>query len=152
MSDPVRRESRAERIGRRSALVVFALLVSGITLTWTAQIIRQTFFPAGTAATASCRPGVLALIGAVRRARQSADAETGGERAAVARFRAALAPEWDGRDALGVTCRGDAVGERALREVDRLRFAEEHATRYEAVDLARRRREVASLERQLGAR
>lgn len=152
MSPAAKNETRAERLGRRIGLVVFGLLVSGITLTWTAQIIRQTFFPVGTAQHASCRPGVLALIGAVRRARHAADQETGGERAAVARFRAALAPEWDGRDALGATCRGDAVGERALREIDRLRFAEEHATRYEAVDLARHRRAAAALERSLGPR
>lgn len=152
MSEAAPRETRAERLGRRAGLVVFGLIVSGITLTWTVQIIRQTFFPAGTPHGESCRPGVLALIGAVRRARHAADEETGGERAAVTRFRAALAPEWEGRDAVAVTCRGDALGERALREVDRLRFAEEHATRYEAVDLARRRRDVVALERELGKR
>jgi len=152
LSEERRTETRAERLGRRIALVVFALLVSGITLTWTAQIVRQTFFPTGTAASSACRPGVLSLIEAVRRARHAADAETGGERAAVARFRASLAPEWDAREALGAACRGDAMGERALREVDRLRYAEEHATRYEAVDLTRRRREVATLEKQLAQR
>lgn len=152
MSESVRPQSRGERLGRRVGIVVFAIWVTGITLALTSQIIRQTFYPAGSGGSTACRPGVLALIGAVRRARQAADAETGGERAAVTRFRAALAPEWDGRDALATTCRGDATGERALREVDRLRYAEEHATRYEAVDLARRRRDVASLERTLATR
>ena len=152
MSESLRPESRAERLGRRVGLAVFAVLVCGITLTWTVQIIQQTFYPTGSAGETACRPGAVALIGAVRRARLEADAETRGERAAVTRFRAALAPEWDGRDALGITCRGDSVGEHALREIDRLRYAEEHATRYEAVDLARRRRDVATLERTLGPR
>lgn len=152
MSESVRPESRAERMGRRIGLGLFAVIVCGITLTWTVQIIVQTFTPAGRAGDASCRSGAVALIGAVRRARLEADAETGGERAAVTRFRAALSPDWDSRDALGISCRGDSEAERALREIDRLRYAEEHATRYEAVDLARRRRDVATLERTLGGR
>jgi hypothetical protein len=141
---------RARKRGRRIAWVLFAAIVIGIVLTWTVQIIQQVFFRPPTAATMECRPGVLGLITAVRRARQAADAEIGGERAAVARFREALDPEWSGRDALTAACQSDPLGQRALREVDRLRYAEEHATRYEAVDLAPRRRGIAKLERELG--
>ncbi|MBK7582273.1 MAG: hypothetical protein IPI67_18960 [Myxococcales bacterium] len=150
MSDTKPREPRAERLGRRIALVIFGVIVCGITLNLTSQIIYQTFFPVGTAQSGSCHAGVLGLIAGIRRARTAADEETGGERAAVNRFRAALRPEWDTREALGNACRGDARGERALREVDRLRYAEEHATRYEAVDLAHRRRTVVALARELG--
>ncbi|MFO0569818.1 MAG: hypothetical protein U0263_29480 [Polyangiaceae bacterium] len=152
MTTETPKETRGERLGRRVALVLFGLVVSGITLTWSAEIVAQAFFPKASAAPASCREGVLQLISAVRRARRAADEETGGERAAVARFRAALSPEWDARDALGPACGADARLEHALREVDRLRYAEEHATRYEAVDLARRRREVLTLERELTRR
>jgi len=132
--------------------VIFGVAVSGITLNWTVEIIRQAFVPPPSDAVVACRPGVLGLIGAIRRARSAADAEIGGERAAVNRFRATLEPEWSQRGALTAACHGDPLGQRALREVDRLRFAEEHATRHEAVDLAPRRRGVLALERQLAQR
>lgn len=133
-------------------LLVFGVGVSGITLNWTVQIIRQAFFPAGAEQTSGCHQGVHSLIVAVRRARQAADAEIGGERAAVNRFRAALEPEWSSRGALDVACKDNPLGERALREVDRLRYAEENATRHEAVDLAPRRRGILKLERELAPR
>jgi hypothetical protein len=138
-------------MGARVAIAIFFVIVAGATLTWTVQIIQQAWFPERGPANVSCRDGVLGLISAIRRARQAADAETGGERAAVERFRSALDPEWRGRNALDAACRGDTVGERGLRDVDRLRYAEEHATRYEAVDLARRRRGIRALERRLSA-
>ena len=143
----------ARRRGRRVALVLFGAAVVGITLSWTVQIIRQVWFPPTSAETVACRPGVLALITALRRARLAADAETGvGDRVAVTRFRAALRPEWDQRADLGRSCAGDSTAEHALHEIDRLRYAEEHATRYEAVELTRRRRDIAALERQLAGR
>jgi hypothetical protein len=149
LTDSVRPESRAERTGRLVALGVFAVLVCGITLVWTSQVVRQTFFPEGAAVAPACRESLRGLIGAVRRARSAADAAGGGERAALGRFRAALAPEWDARKAAGAACAGDAFGARALAEIDRLRFAEERAARYEADALARHRRSVSALEREL---
>jgi hypothetical protein len=140
---------RARKIGKRVVLGAFILVVSAIVLGWAVQIIQQVWFRSGAASGTGCRSGVLGLISAVRRARVAAGAETGGERAAVDRFRSALSPEWDARDGLDVACHGDPLGARALREVDRLRFAEERATRYEAVDLAGRRRTIAALEKQL---
>lgn len=142
----------ARRTGRRVALVLFGAAVIGITLSWTVQIIRQVWFPPLTEETLACRPGVLALITSLRRARLAADAESGGDRVAVTRFRAALRPEWDRRADLTRSCTGDPAALRALREIDRLRYAEEHATRYEAVDLTRRRRDIAALERELASR
>jgi len=149
MSDSAAVE-RARKRGRRIAWVLFAAIVIGVVATWTTQIIQQVWFRPPSTTAVACRPGVLGLITAVRRARQAADSEIGGERAAVTRFRAALEPEWSGRDALTAACHSDPLGQRALREVDRLRYAEEHATRYEAVDLAPRRRGIAKLERELG--
>lgn len=140
---------RARKIGRRSVLGAFMLVVSGMTLAWTVQIIQQVWFRPASATSEHCRSKIAGLITAVRRARQEADAETGGERAAVQRFRGALRPEWDSRDALDSACHGDPLAERALRDVDRLRYAEEHATRYEAVDLAERRRGIAIMEKKL---
>jgi hypothetical protein len=140
---------RARRTGARIAIVSFFLIVAGVTLTWTVEIIQQVWFPKFEPANVSCRDGVRGLITAVERARHAADEETGGERAAVARFRDALDPEWEQRVGLTQVCRGDALGEKALIDVDRLRYAEEHATRYEAADLARRRRGIRRLEREL---
>jgi hypothetical protein len=143
---------RARRRGARVAIAIFGVIVSAITALWAGQIIQQVWFPRPSASAALCRPGIQGLIDSVRRARAAADAETGGERAAVARFRKALEPEWDSREALSSACHGDPLAERALRDVDRLRYAEEHATRYEAVDLAARRRDIQTVERDLSRR
>lgn len=133
------------RRGRRAGLIAYAVVVGGFTVVCAAQIIYQVWGPrAGPRAPVDCRIGVERLVTAVRRARKAGEAETGGERAAVTRFRAALRPEWDGRAALGRACQGDRVALRALGDTDRLRYAEEHAVRYESVELARRRR-VTSL-------
>jgi hypothetical protein len=139
-----------ERLGRRAGIVVFALVVGGFTLAWTVEIIHQVWFSPTTAAAASCRPGAVGLIRAVRRARSVAAAEVHGERAAVTQFRRALAPEWSSRAELDSACAGDPEALRALREVDQFRYAEEHSARIEALDLARRRRRMHALEQRLG--
>ena len=74
---------------------------------------------------------------------------TSGEREAVARFRAALDPEWSIRFAIGEQCKNDLDSMRALGEVDRLRYGEEHALRYEALDIASLRKRVEFEERSL---
>ena len=45
----------------------------------------------------------------------------------------------------GDACASSAEGTQHLRAIDRLRYAEEHAVRYAAVDLAERRNEVKRL-------
>jgi hypothetical protein len=145
-SDPF---ERTRRRGRRVGIAVFALLVSSFTFVCTAQIILQTWAPAAPRNDIDCRSGLVALIAAVRRARQAAADETHGERAALERFRASLQPEWSRRPSLNELCRPDKQTSRALEELDRLVYAEEHAVRYEATDLARRRRRVKALEESL---
>jgi hypothetical protein len=141
------RVDAAGRSGQRAGLALYALIVGGFTVVCAAQIIYQVWGPhEGLPAPVDCRTGIKCLVLAVRRARQAGEAETGGERAAVTRFREALRPEWDWRAALGRACQGDRVALRALGDTDRLRYAEEHAVRYESVDLARRRRRVSSLD------
>jgi hypothetical protein len=146
------REDPLERIrrrGRRIGIAVFGVLVASFTIVCSAQIILQTWPSAAPRTDVDCRSGLVALIEAVRRARQAAAAETGGERAALARFRAALQPEWSYRPSLEQRCRPEKRTLRALEELDRLVYAEEHAVRYEAIDLARRRRRVKALEETL---
>ena len=54
-------------------------------------------------------------------------------------------PEWDSRASLESVCGSDAKTRAALAEIDALRYAEEHAVRYEAVGLAPQRRRVQAL-------
>lgn len=139
----------ARRRGRRVGIALFATIVSTMTGIWTVQIIRQVWFPEPVEARVDCREGLRALIASVARARAAAAAEAGGERQAMARFRAELDPAWRLRDAIGRACEPDRQAMRALGDIDRLRYAEEHAVRYGAVDLAQRRRRVQELERTL---
>lgn len=129
---------------------MYGIAVGTFTAVCAAQIMVQVWGSGGSARTAvDCREGLSKLIDAVRRARQAAGAEAAGERASLNRFRAELQPEWTLRAALADRCRGDPEALDALRDVDRFRYAEEHAVRYESVDLARRRRKVAQIERRL---
>lgn len=134
-----------ERLGRRIGIAVFALIVGGATAIWTVQILYAVFAPPVLAVAKECRGGTRDLLTAVRRASLAAAAESGDERAAMDRFRAALEPEWSRRASLDSLCRSDAKARAALAEIDALRYAEEHAVRYEAVGLAPQRRRVQAL-------
>jgi len=80
----------------------------------------------------------------VERARGAAPG-TDGEDAAIERFRAALLPEWGHFDGVAVSCKGSEKDEGALDAIERLRYAEEHAVRREAGDLAPLRRRVQGI-------
>jgi hypothetical protein len=144
------RAELARRRGRRVGVALFALVVGGATAVWSWQILWQIWGPPPPGPPVDCRAGLLDLLAAVGRARLAAAAETGGERAALARFRDALEPEWMQRPRLESSCASNPRMKKALGEIDRLRYAEEHAVRYEAVDLARGRRFSQALERELG--
>jgi hypothetical protein len=134
------------RRGRRVGLSLYAAVVVIPVAVWTGQIFQQVWQPEGAHATSTCRAGIRALIQAVRRARTAAGAELGGERPALGRFREALDPEWRARPELGQDCSSDREAARALETVDLYRYAEEHALRYEARDVARLRRDIRRLE------
>jgi hypothetical protein len=150
MAEGEPREETARRRGRRAGIAVFALVVTAFTAVCTAQILLQVWAPRVVPTTVGCEAGLRGLIMAVDRARREASEETGGERAAVARFRRALLPEWEQRPALSKECRSNKALARGLRQIDWLRYAEEHAVRYEAVDVAKLRRQVAALAARLG--
>lgn len=137
--------SPGQRLGRRIGIAVFALIVGGATAIWTIQILFAVFAPPVLAVAKECRGGTRDLLTAVRRASRAAAAESGNERAALATFRAALEPEWSRRASLDTLCRTDPKARAALAEIDALRYAEEHAVRYEAVGLAPQRRRVQAL-------
>jgi hypothetical protein len=136
------------RFGRRVGIIAFAIPVAGITAIWSFQILGVVFATAPEA-TVGCNEGLLGLERAVRRARQAAAGEPNGERAALERFRTALRPEWDRRPGLERACDGDRRTRATLREIDALRYAEEHAVRYEAGAVADQRRRTDDLVREL---
>jgi hypothetical protein len=131
--------------GRKVAVGVYFSLAAAVIVACTVQIVQQVFFlPVRPSPYPACREGLLALARAVDRAREAAPG-TDGEDAAIARFRGALEPEWGYRDGIAAACRGAAEDERALDAIERLRYAEEHAARREAGDLAPLRRRVRAL-------
>jgi len=143
---------RARRRGRRVAFAIYYAICGGICVAGAVQISRQVFgSPAGASPYAGCHEGLLALVSAVDRARSAAPG-TDGEDAAIERFRGALLPEWSHRDSIAMACGENATDQRALDAIERLRYAEEHAVRREAGDLAPLRRRVqAIVEKELGA-
>jgi hypothetical protein len=141
--------STARRRGRTIGVAVGGGLLTLFTVVCSIEIIVQAWTPTKTPTDLDCPEGTKRLIAAVRRARAAASEAQGGEREAVARFREALEPEWSMRTAIGERCKPDEQATQALGEVDRLRYAEEHALRYEALDIASRRRRVEAIEERL---
>ena len=137
--------SRVSRTGRRIGIAVFALIVTTATASWTIQILYAVFAPPILTVAKECQSGTRDLLLAVRRARTAAASGSGDERAALGRFRSALEPEWSTRTSLESICSADPKARVALTEIDALRYAEEHAVRYEAVGLAPQRRRVQAL-------
>lgn len=135
----------AARRGRRVAMIAYYAVVAAIAVAGAVQVTQQVLLvPSAKPPYEGCHAGLLALFAAVERARAAA-AGTDGEDEALARFRSALAPEWSYRDGVAATCRGSARDEGALDAIERLRYAEEHAVRREAGDLAPLRRRVQAI-------
>jgi hypothetical protein len=136
--------ARPAALGRTLGIAVFAFLMAGFTVVCSVQICLQVWAPRIEPAPFDCSAGTLALAEAVDTARLAA-ADEADEQAALAKFRGALEPIWKYRPALGRSCASSPGALRHLRAIDRLRYAEEHAVRYAAVDLAERRNEVNRL-------
>jgi hypothetical protein len=134
---------RARLVGRRAGVAIFTLIFSGATVIWTVQILT-TVWGSAPPSPAGCAGGTASLQQAVERARLAYAVEAGDEdeRAALARYRNALEPEWEQQKAVEAACRGDDVGQKHLKDVIALRYAEEHAVRYESLGLAPLRRRI----------
>lgn len=141
----------ARALGRRIAFAIYYAIAGTICIGGAIQVSRQIFFvPHRPSPYPTCHEGLHALVTAVDRARKAAPG-IDGEDAAIERFRGALEPEWGYRDGVLSSCKGSAGDERALDAIERLRYAEEHAVRREAGDLAPLRRRVqAIVESELG--
>jgi len=134
----------AGQLGRTLGIGVFSFIVAGFTIVCSVQICLQVWAPHVEPAPFDCSAGTLALVEAVDAARAAA-ADEPDEQAALAKFRGALASTWKYRPALTRSCSQSSEALRHLQAVDRLRYAEEHAVRYAAVDLSERRHEVKRL-------
>lgn len=134
---------QARRIGLWSVTV---LAISMTTVaSW--QILFAVFAPPGALEPAACRAGVRQLLTSVDRARGQAAARIEGERASLRAFRRALEPEWSQAAAIEADCRRqrDRDALTAFRQVELLRYAEERAVRYEALDLSLLRKRAPAL-------
>jgi hypothetical protein len=134
---------RIRLTGRRVGIALFAALVSGATLLWTIQILTEVWGSAPASPT-GCTAGTQQLEHAVERARlaYATGAADEDERTALSRYREALEPEWSERKAIEAACREDSTGSERLKDVIALRYAEEHAVRYESLGLAPLRRKL----------
>jgi hypothetical protein len=132
------------QLGRTLGIVIYAVLVAAFTVVCSVQICLQVWAPPVVPAPFDCSAGTVALVDAVDAARLAA-ADEPDEQVALAKFRGALASTWKYRPALTSACAPNSAALLHLRAVDRLRYAEEHAVRYAAVDLAGRRHEVKRL-------
>ena len=135
--------ARSRLRGRRAGIAVFTLIFAGATLIWTVQILT-TVWGSAPPSPAGCAGGTASLERAVERARLAYALQAGDEdeRAALARYRNALEPEWEQRKAVEAACRGDEAGRKRLKDVIALRYAQEHAVRYESLGLAPLRRRL----------
>lgn len=145
MSTAAPKPASGRKRSRALAVIVYYVLIGLICVAATAQITLQVFYqPRVPSPYAGCHEGLAALVSAIERARHAAPGPDG-EDAAIERFRTALNPEWRYFDSIGDGCRGSVKDEGALDAIERLRYAEEHAVRREAGDLAPLRRKVQAI-------
>jgi hypothetical protein len=139
--------SSARTRGRWIAFAIYYGIVVAICAAAAVQISQQVFFASSPPSPfATCREGLRALNAAVDRARKAAGPEgEDSEDRAIGRFRSALDPEWTYRDGIAASCKTSADDQRALDAIERLRYAEEHAVRREAGELAPLRRRVQGI-------
>jgi len=134
---------RRRLTGRRVGIAIFTTIFAGATLWWTVEILTAVWGSAP-ASPVGCARGTEELQLAIDRARETYAKLAGDEdeRAALTRYRNALDPEWQQRKAIEAACRGDQAGKKRLKDVIALRYAEEHAVRYESLGLAPLRRRL----------
>jgi len=140
---PLSPAARRRLTGQRAGVAIFSCVFAGATLWWTFQILSAVWGSAPPSA-AGCADGTAKLQQAVERARDTYARGAGDEdeRTALSRYRGALEPEWSQEKGIAAACRGKVPGEKHLRDVIALRYAEEHAVRYESLGLAPIRRRL----------
>jgi hypothetical protein len=123
------------------ALVAIFIVIAAGNVTWAIWSPRFRAQPR-----IDCGAGLESLKRGIERARGAAgEVPNADEDVALARFREALLPEWEQRDAIAAACETNAELARTLDVVERLRYAEERAVRREVSELAPLRRRVEQL-------
>lgn len=147
MKHPSQPEADARRRGRRVSIALFGGFVVLFIAVATFNVIQQVFAPSSpTQTVGSCPDELRGLVHALERAREAAsEIDEAGETAALSRFRLALQPEWGRYAAIFTRCRDQREMRDALDTIERLRYAEEHAVRLEASELAPLRLAVRKL-------
>lgn len=147
MQEGTKADADVRRRGRRVAATVFYVLVVVFIVIPVTQLSMQLFASGKGGAPVDCRSGIVELARAVETARAASEHGEASPDAALARFRAALSPAWDGRDRVLAACRasGDPKLLDAFDTIERLRYAEENVVRRDARDLSPLRRRVREL-------
>lgn len=129
---------------RKAGLVLIVIASVYLSAVSTYQILNTTLFPDPGTTKYSCREGTKALYESVARARMRTAALAHPEREALALFRDELAPTWKQAHAVRAACSqdNDRKALQTLRSVTFLRYAEERAVRYQAIDLTRFRKQA----------
>jgi hypothetical protein len=132
------------RRGRTFGMVVFGLIVGGLTAIMSTQIILEVFWPKRPELTVSCEQALGDMWKALQRARQSA---VGQETAtdSVRAFRSGLLPAWTLQASVENQCGTDGGWGEATKELFALRYAEERFARLGGQDLHRLRSRVRRL-------
>lgn len=138
---------RARRSGRRVAIAIYGVFVGLFIVVASGNVIWRLYGPTSiTTPAISCSEGLRELVVAIERAREAASSTPEvSETRALARFRDALRPEWDGQPLIAVRCANEKELRAALDTIERLRYAEEHAVRIESSELAPLRLAVRNL-------
>ena len=131
------RRSSAKLLGI-GLLSVFSV---GLAVATTYQLLAPTLYSDDVTTQYSCRSGTIALLDSVEQARMKATAKPLSEHESLRVFRASVRPVWRQALAIKELCKEDRDQEalKAFKAVHSLRYAEERAVRYTAIDLTKRR-------------
>jgi hypothetical protein len=132
------------RFARRTTIGLFYGGVVLFCAAMSTQISIQVLSTNDGAYPGTCRDGLRALAEALDSARNASEGVDDQPEVAIAKFRGALSPAWDARDAVTKTCaqEHDATLTADLDLIERLRAAEESAVRRDARDLSSLRRKT----------
>jgi hypothetical protein len=128
---------------------VFGLAVAIPTLVWASQVIFQAF-EAPAADGLECKAGLAALLEGLDQARASAH-PAANEDDALSAFRENLGPQWTTARRVRTACKADPEGLSRFGKLERLRYAEEHAVRYQTRGLSADRNAVDKIRKDLQA-
>lgn len=118
-------------------------------MVWATQVIMQAF-DAPEADGLDCKAGLVALLEGLDQARASAH-PAANEDEALSAFRQNLGPEWTTARRVRTACMKDPARLAQFGKIERLRYAEEHAVRYQTRGLSADRNAVDKIRHELAS-